>query len=387
MRLSTQLTIIVFIFAANLCAQEIELPSNPLKGRIVFEEKGCIECHAISGFGGTVGPDLSREHYYGSFLELAAVIWNHIPQMDRKYRQLKVERPSFTQAEMLNLIGFLYYLRYLGEPGSVARGQRLLKSKGCMVCHEVAGKGGDVGPDFAQIQQYASPLYIVQAMWNHGPAMQEKMKELKMSYPTLTGQDIVDISAYIRQASVGETEIRMSPGNPTQGKIVFKNKGCQNCHLVEGKEERLGPNLSEINLKKSVTEIAGLMWNHSPVMIDYMRERSIELPKFERNEMADLIAYLYFLGFEDKPGDPQKGEEVFADKGCGGCHEEGGGGVGPDLATQKRFRSPIQLIQLMWNHAPKMEDLLLTQNQEWPRLTTQEMRNLYAYLRVLLKKN
>lgn len=382
----TRLTTCVFIIATNIYTQEIELPSNPLKGRIVFEEKGCIECHAISGYGGTVGPDLSREHYYGSFLELASIIWNHIPQMDRKYRQLRVDRPNFTQAEMLNLIGFLYYLRYLGEPGSVASGKMLLKSKGCMVCHEVSGSGGDLGPDFAQIQQYASPLYIVQAMWNHVPAMQEKIEELKMKYPTLTGKEIVDISSYIRQAAMGKTEIRMSPGNPSKGKSVFDEKKCQICHSIEKEEEKLGPNLSEIDLKKSVTEIAGLMWNHSPVMISFMEEESIEWPQFEGKDMADLIAFLYFLGFEDKPGDNKIGEDVFIDKGCASCHEEGEGGVGPDLGTIKQLDSPIRMIQLMWNHAPKMEDLLLTQNEEWPLLTTKDMQDLYAYLRKVTQK-
>ena len=29
-----------------------QLPTNPIVGRIVFEEKGCIKCHAIDGFGG-----------------------------------------------------------------------------------------------------------------------------------------------------------------------------------------------------------------------------------------------------------------------------------------------------------------------------------------------
>jgi mono/diheme cytochrome c family protein len=76
---------IVFVAAAYLSAQEIELPQNPLKGRLVFEEKGCIECHAIGGYGGTAGPDLSREEYHGSTLDLASIIWNHAPQMNRKY--------------------------------------------------------------------------------------------------------------------------------------------------------------------------------------------------------------------------------------------------------------------------------------------------------------
>ncbi len=42
------------------------LPTNPIEGRIVLEEKGCINCHAIDGFGGDIGPDLVREKYYGS---------------------------------------------------------------------------------------------------------------------------------------------------------------------------------------------------------------------------------------------------------------------------------------------------------------------------------
>jgi mono/diheme cytochrome c family protein len=128
------------------------------------------------------------------------------------------------------------------------------------------------------------------------------------------------------------------------------------------------------------------MWNHSPEMIDYMKEEFLEWPRFEGKEMADLISYLYFLGFEDKPGNIQAGEEIFINKGCADCHEEGGDGDGPDLANMKRFGSPIRMMQLMWNHAPRMEDLLLLQNEEWPQLTTKEMQDLYAYLRGLTKK-
>lgn len=386
MRFTIYLSVFVLLVISNLYPQEIEIPSNPLKGRLVFEEKGCIECHGISGFGGNIGPDLSRDHYYGSFLELASIIWNHIPQMDRKYREQNINRPEFSQSELLNLIGFLYYLRYLGEPGSVANGKRLLESKNCMVCHEVGGRGGDLGPDFGQIQQFVSPLFMVQAMWNHGPAMQEKINELELEYPTLTGENIVDISAYIQQANIRRTEIFMSPGDPSTGKDVFLEKKCINCHAVALDEDKIGADLSEIALNKSVTEIAGLMWNHSPIMIEYMKDEAIDLPVFEGKEMADLIAYIYFLGFEDKPGDPQEGEEVFIDKRCASCHEEGGEGVGTDLASLKRFDSPIRMIQLMWNHAPIMEDLLLVQNEEWPLLTTGEIQDLYAYLRKLIKE-
>ena len=386
MRCINYILILLPVFSVCLIAQEIKLPSNPLDGRIVFEEKGCIYCHSVSGYGGTIGPDLGRNQYYGSFLQLASIIWNHIPEMDRKYREINVPRPNFTQDDMLNLIGFLYYLRYLGEPGSVANGKKLLNSKGCLNCHNISGEGGLVGPDFNNLQKIASPLYIVQAMWNHGPAMQKEIKKLNLEYPTLEGKDIVDISAYIQQATLGNTEIRMSPGNPANGKKIFQNKNCQSCHSVNREDKKLGPSLSEINLNVSVTEIAGVMWNHSPEMIEYMKMQSLKWPQFQGNEMADLIAYLYFLGFEDELGNPIEGENVFIDKGCASCHEEGGKGIGPDLREMKRFGNPIKLTQLMWNHAPKMEDLLLAQNEEWPQLTAQQMRNLYTYLKSITQK-
>ena len=58
MRSSVYLTITILIFATSIPAQELKLPTNPLDGRIAFEEKGCIVCHSLSGYGGTLGPDL-----------------------------------------------------------------------------------------------------------------------------------------------------------------------------------------------------------------------------------------------------------------------------------------------------------------------------------------
>ncbi len=380
-------TLVVFVFLCGgsfLFAQEIKLPQNPLKGQIVFEEKGCVSCHSIGGYGGTEGPDLSRELYFGSILELSSTIWNHTPQMNRKYRQLRMNRPQFSESEMLDLFGFLYYLRYLGEPGSVASGKKLLEKKGCISCHKVGGTGGSSGPELDRTQKETSPISIVQAMWNHNPLMHEQIKKMGIKYPTLSGQDVADITVYIRQASIGGSEVRMAPGDPANGRKVFENKKCGNCHLVEGKAKKIAPSLSRIDLRKGVTEVASSMWNHGPAMLAQMNKESIEWPRFDKNEMADLIAYLYFLGFEDKPGDEVEGEQTFVKNGCFDCHKSGG--KAPNLSTVKQFSSPIQMIQLMWNHATEMEDLFISQNKKWPTLDTDDMRNVYAYLRKVSKK-
>ncbi|MFQ5752862.1 MAG: c-type cytochrome, partial [bacterium] len=141
-------------------AQELTLPENPLKGRFVFEQKGCSSCHSIEGESGKIGPDLGQNKYYGSFLQLAGIMWNHAPDMLRRMRELELPYPEFSRTEMIELIAFLYYLRYLGEPGDLYRGKILVKEKKCLMCHSIGGKGGNSAPAFDKLGKYISPLYM-----------------------------------------------------------------------------------------------------------------------------------------------------------------------------------------------------------------------------------
>jgi len=374
---------IVLLLISVLCSgQNIKLPQNPLKGRIVFEEKGCIDCHSIGGYGGNIGPDLLKQQYYGSLMGLAAIIWNHIPKMNRRMRKMHKSRPLFTNEEMLNLISFLYYLHYLGQPGSVYNGSRLIKEKGCISCHSISKKGGKAAPDFVTLGKKLTPLFLVQSMWNHFPEMSNKMRILQKKFPLLSGKEMVDIEAYIKAASPVSSVLKMTPGNPTKGKMVFKEKKCFKCHSINNAGENkkyLGPPLKKVRLNKSVTEIAALMWNHAPSMFKFMKKNKISWPKFKGSEMADLIAFLYFLNFQNQKGDPVNGEKVFRGKSCANCHYSGSK-IAPDLQKRIKLSSPVELIQKMWNHGAKMEDKILTFNLQWPHLTEKEMVDLYSYL-------
>jgi cytochrome c551/c552 len=367
--------------------QELLMPENPLKGRMVFEQKGCITCHAIKGEGGKVGPDLGREKFYGSFLQLAGIMWNHSPEMLRRMRVLDLPFPDFSQGEMVDLIAYLYYLRYLGEPGDLYRGKILVKEKGCLNCHAVGGKGGKLALAFDQLSKYISPLYLAQSLWNHGPEMEIEMKKEGLKRPKFEKGEIVDLSAYIREASKGtyRERVYMSPGNPQRGKTVFKDKGCQKCHVTKGTVKKVGPRLDELNWDYSVTEIAGLMWNHGSEMGKHMEGKKMKWPNFTGREMADLIAHLYFLRFEGKPGDPKVGLAVFSAKGCSSCHGERGTGgeSGPDLSHSYALSSSIDMAQIMWNHAPVMEERIIEGDVDWPEFSEKEMQDLYAFLRTL----
>ncbi len=374
--------------AAALWAQELTLPENPLRGRFVFEQKGCINCHAIKGEGGEIGPDLGQKKYYGSFLDLAGIMWNHAPKMLKRMRELELPYPEFTRQEMVELTAYLYYQRYLGEPGDLYRGKVLLQKKGCLTCHSIAGRGGKLGPAFDRLAKYVSPLYLAQALWNHGPKMEQELRRRGLKRPKFEPGEIVDLAAYIRSASRGKIRERvyLAPGNPKRGRMVFEEKGCSNCHATEAGKESTGPNLQKVSLNYSVTEIAGLMWNHGSAMAELMEVNQIQWPKLSAKEMADLIAYLYFLKFRGSPGNAELGRQIFAAKGCSKCHGENGrgGDIGPDLAESQAAASPIQIAQVMWNHAPVMEERVTEMGIEWPQLSGEEMSHLYAFLKSLV---
>ena len=57
-----------------------------------------------------------------------------------------LERPEFTVTEMTDLVAYLYFLRYIDEPGNSVSGQRLFTAN-CARCHAIKGEGGKAGPD------------------------------------------------------------------------------------------------------------------------------------------------------------------------------------------------------------------------------------------------
>ncbi|UCH85399.1 MAG: cytochrome c [Candidatus Latescibacterota bacterium] len=361
------------------------LPSEPLKGRIVFEQKHCNACHSISGAGGNIGPDLAEQSFSGTFLDLASSLWNHIPDMMVEQNALNLEWPRFTDDDVSALISYLYYLRYLGTPGDVSSGEKLFSTKGCLKCHTIGEKhGGDVGPELDRMKKYASPIYIIQAIWNHGPEMQEQFQEYGMERPTFVGQDISDLSAYIRSISqwTAQEQIYLSPGNPVDGRNVFGEKGCVRCHAVRGRGGGIGPALDDVELSKSVNDIAAMMWNHADEMQTAMGEEKLTWPTFEKKEMADLIAYLYFINFMDPPGDANRGLSLFAEKQCLSCHavDSAVGGLRSDLASGEESPTSVSVLRAMFNHADKMSETVLSEGKPWPVLTGSEMRDICAYL-------
>jgi mono/diheme cytochrome c family protein len=91
------------------------------------------------------------------------------------------------------------------------------------------------------------------------------------------------------------------------------------------------------------------------------------------------------LKFTDQQGNAVDGRNVFKRKGCSNCHGEDAKGrdVAPDLSTSNSLVSPIDMAQIMWNHAPVMEEKVTEKTMKWPEFSGSEMRDIYAFLKDL----
>ena len=54
----------------------------------------------------------------------------------------------------------------------------LSKAKNCLACHSISGKGGKQAPAFDELGKYISPLFMAQALWNHGPEMEKQIRKM-----------------------------------------------------------------------------------------------------------------------------------------------------------------------------------------------------------------
>lgn len=382
--------VLALAWAANARAQStLPTPGDPAAGRRLFQERGCLRCHSIWGNGGTLGPDFAIVGAGRSMQQLAGLFWNHTPRMMETVRSRGFEWPTFTETELADLISYVYYVKLFDEPGNPDLGERWFTDKRCAQCHSVGSAGGKIGPPLDGYARYIAPLMLAEGMWNHGPAMQARQAAGGVPIPTFVGREMADIQAYIRRASKLRDRriVFFQAPDPLNGERLFTAKGCIQCHGAAGRGTEFAPDLRMATSRLRVSEIAGVLWNHSFQMSEAMRARGFAFPQFHGTEMADVIAFLYYLRFYEANGDPVAGRRVFENKGCVTCHAPpSGAAIGPDLAQSQVTKSPLGLATAMWNHAPEMFDVTQSARVEWPRFEGDEMRDLAAYLAALTRR-
>jgi mono/diheme cytochrome c family protein len=377
-RLGLAAIIVVFGLTGVAVGQALFAPAqDPVAGSRVFGAKGCAQCHAISGIGGKIGPDLARTERPRSFYHLAAALWNHAPRMADRMRELNIPRPRLDAHESADLVAFLFTVDYFDPPGNVDAGRRLFRDKRCIMCHQRDGVGGVVGPNLDALGERATPIYIVSQMWNHGPQMAEAMRARKIARPTFKGSELRDLLAYLATPTAGTADERLYvvPGAADRGRQLFTDKGCLECHSVRGVGGTIGPDLADRAMSASILDFAAAMWNKAPAMTAAMKARAIPLPQLQPGEAADILAFLYSVRYLGPTGDPRRGAAVADAKGCVACHATGK--RAGDFRHARGLESPA-ILAALWNHSFIGDPTV--RSAPWMPMTDAEMLDLIAFL-------
>ncbi|HXV86756.1 MAG TPA: c-type cytochrome [Gemmatimonadales bacterium] len=370
-RLAPLLALVCLVGAASGRAQVGPVrPQSVEAGSRVFLNKGCIECHAVNRLGGTVGPDLARTSGYRSPYDLAAALWNHIPDMRRAMAQRRLERPRLATWEAGDLMAFLFWLGYFDEPGDTLRGARLFRQRQCVACHQVRGAGGVMGPDLGVVSSSATPIMLAAGMWNHAPAMARAMQSRQVPRPVFTGSELRDLLAFVKGSgdALPSGVLYVAPGHPERGRQLFQEKRCVECHRVAGTGGRVGPDLGAQRRYATVLDFAAAMWNKGPAMLEAMGSRGLSLPALRADEMADLVAYLYEGRYFGTAGVAARGEQVALTHGCERCHAR-------DLPRLRGLVTSTGVVAALWNHLT----VPMPGAGGWPRLDAQSVADLTAY--------
>jgi len=174
---------------------------NAEQGWGVFQAK-CIQCHAVRGQGGKVGPELGPEREVPlTTARFASVMWNHAPAMIRQGRDNGIALPVLQGNEMADLLAFLASLRYFEPTGSPFVGERVFAERGCAGCHGTAAEGTGNGPKLRARADAFTTVSFTTALWRHGPRMIDRAEAMGVTWPTLQPTDVGDLVSFLNAPS------------------------------------------------------------------------------------------------------------------------------------------------------------------------------------------
>ena len=126
----------------------------------------------------------------------------------------------------------------------VEAGGRLYRSH-CAVCHGIEGEGGR-GVD------------LTAGLFRHGATDRDLYTTISVGIPGtempgifFNGRQMWQLVSFVRSLSEGRAADQ-AEGDVENGRKVYEAKGCANCHRIEGKGGRMGPDLSDVGAMRSL---------------------------------------------------------------------------------------------------------------------------------------
>jgi mono/diheme cytochrome c family protein len=264
------------LFAYFYAARYFEKLSDGGRGKQLFQEKRCTECHSLTASGSGVGPPVEKWESLQSPILLIQHMWNHQMQMHNAMAARGISWPQLSSQDLDDMLLYLQNLPQTREKELFiqlpppAEGERLFREKGCAECHK--------GKLALENRLSDSTLTdVAAAMWNHAPRMRQPP-------PELTSAEWGQLISYIWAKQFFATK-----GNAASGRRIFNSKNCLVCHNDPSSG---APSLSKPAEPYSAISIVSVLWRHGPLMMRKMQEKQIAWPQLSQDQMANLIAYL-----------------------------------------------------------------------------------------------
>lgn len=118
-----------------------------------------------------------------------------------------------SEEDMHRTMDFLTEIGLVVPPMDSERGRDVFLDKGCIVCHQINGIGGAIGPGFdaADMPDPMNAFEFAARMWRGAPAMTAMQEDLFGGSIDLTGQELADIVAFVHdgeiQASLTDNQV------------------------------------------------------------------------------------------------------------------------------------------------------------------------------------
>ncbi len=280
--------LLAFLFAAGYLEEE----GSPERGEAVLATKGCLGCHLTAEGRPWIVPDLTRWSTTVNPILFSQLLWNHGPAMEVTMKERGISWPRLETQELIDLLS---YLRSVGTeprrraplPGDPVVGRAFFRSY-CQQCHKAEGRGGSAGPELGPGPAPRTLAALAASLWNHSPAMGERMKELGVTRPSFTEIEMAHLVAYLFAARYFEAR-----GDAALGRIVYQ-RSCLPCHGPAG-QGGAGPPLGSLGVRASPTFMCSTLWNHGPPMYQEMKNRGLSWPALDGAAMRNLIEYLRTL--------------------------------------------------------------------------------------------
>jgi mono/diheme cytochrome c family protein len=204
------------------------------------------------------------------------------------------------------------------EPSELALiGEELVRVKGgCLVCHKVADRGNERGPDLRQAAAKAASrrpglsaeAYLVESLVDPDafivPGFPKMMPPAQKPPANLSMAEVKGIVAYLQALGGGEITVRVLPddvasagarGPRNRGRELAEQHSCLGCHRIEDEGGEVGPDLTAVAAKRTAEEIVAkvrdpTLWTTPNFEAGIMpADLAKNIPE---GELHEIVAYL-----------------------------------------------------------------------------------------------